>query len=110
MAPLPHVPAPRTVQQQYPLQQLPLNIPHASVCRDFKLLDRPESLLVDCYTQTDTSEGLHQSTTADGAAHLRPELQRQIRDAVAMRRGVAAALQQAQDRAQAQVRINGTSF
>ena len=95
-----------TVQQPYPLQQLPLNTHDANVCNGSGPYSRAVRMLADCQTQTDGPRLLEQHCAAAEAVRPGPELQRLAREAAAMRRGVAAALQQAQDRSQAQVRLS----
>lgn len=69
-----------------------------------KLHSWPRMMLADSESQTEASESQQHNSAAQDAAKLRAELQRHSKDAAAMRRGVAAALQQAQDKAQAQAR------
>lgn len=109
MASLPVMPAPQPAGhpqlQEQPLRELPVNCYPAFAHSDSKLCSRPVMMLADSQTQTNVSELLEHSSAAQDAARLKSELQRQVKDAAAMRRGVVAALQQAQDKAQAQVRL-----
>lgn len=95
----------QTFQQPYSLWQLPLK-PHAANVRNgSESYSRTVRMLADCQTQTDGPDLLQQRCAVDDAGGPGPELQRLARDAAAMRRGVAAALQQAQDKSQMQVRL-----
>lgn len=108
LAALPDQMAPISENQPYLLQHLPLRNPATLRCNGNKLCGRLMRMLTDSQTQTVASELPEQHCAMDEAARLGPKLQHQIRDAVAMRRSVAAALQQAQERAQAQVHENTT--
>ena len=92
-------------QQPYPLRQLPLNSYATDVCNGSGPHSRTVRTLADCQTQTDEAESLRQHCATAEAVCPGPKLQRLAREAAAMRRGVAAALQQAQDSSRAQVRL-----
>jgi hypothetical protein len=95
-----------TVQQPYPLRQLSLDTHAANVCNGSRPYSQTSRVLADCQTQTDEPGLLQQHSAADEAVCPGPELQRLAMEAAAMRRGVVAALQQAQNKSQAQVRLS----